>query len=231
MTDFLSSLPPGSIGVDVGCGNGKYLHLRNLLHSSGSRCEGDCITIGVDRSAELIDLAQGMTLDKMASNTSAAPDQVSATSVTDRANEVAVGDGLSTGFRSQAFDYAISIATIHHFSTRQRRREAVQELVRLVKPVTPDKEGAKGSIGGRGRFLVYVWALEQRGQERRKFDEDDARRREEEASKKTSVAEGRDVLVPWVMRNQRKSKQQEKTQKDTYSQQEEEKVYQRCEYR
>ncbi|CAO1629777.1 unnamed protein product [Sympodiomycopsis kandeliae] len=261
VTNFLASLPPGSIGVDVGCGNGKYLHLRNLLHpndqhgekpSSSSPSQRDCVTIGVDRSSELIDLAQDMTLDKMAANTNTAgetaaksqaetdgrmqgQDRERTVNSSQLVNEVAVGDGLSTGFRNQAFDYAISIATIHHFSTRQRRKEAIQELIRLVQPV--DVESGQlagndsGSAGGRGRFLVYVWALEQRGQERRKFDEDDSKRRQEEEAEK-GPPQGRDVLVPWVLRNQKKDNKKngkskaEDTQEQTTTQ-EEEPVYQR----
>lgn len=195
------------------------------------------MTVGVDRSAELIDLAQDMTLEKMASNTANSSAEANGevlSSSHSRPNEVAVGDGLSSGFRRQAFDYAISIATIHHFSTRQRRKEAIQELIRLVKPVEghgkEEGENHTNSTGGRGRFLVYVWALEQRGQERRKFDEDD----DGGSDEKKGPADGRDVLVPWVLRNAPKGKQQPRgeqpkggvTDKDS---KDEEKVFQRCE--
>ncbi|ORY46743.1 hypothetical protein BCR33DRAFT_637631, partial [Rhizoclosmatium globosum] len=33
---FLKSLPPGSIGADVGCGNGKYLGVNPSLYTIGS---------------------------------------------------------------------------------------------------------------------------------------------------------------------------------------------------
>ncbi|RVE64671.1 hypothetical protein OJAV_G00128000 [Oryzias javanicus] len=42
---FLSSLPPGSVLVDVGCGNGKYLGVN-----------ADLITVGCDRSAALVQI-------------------------------------------------------------------------------------------------------------------------------------------------------------------------------
>ena len=41
----------------------------------------------------------------------------------------------------------ISIAVIHHFSTPERRKEAIAELLRIVKPG--------------GKVLIFVWAMEQ----------------------------------------------------------------------
>ncbi|CAO1619029.1 unnamed protein product [Parajaminaea phylloscopi] len=234
VTSFLASLPAGSVGVDVGCGNGKYLHLRNLLHSQGEisgdasgssqavnvvpESALDCLTIGVDRSAELLEFAHSCSLQTMSQGSQARPQPQTSKQARDDTqrtppirNEVLVGDGLTTGFRSRAFDYAISIATIHHFSTRSRRREAIRELIRLTQPQRRDTSAqheamqeSRLSGTGRGRFLVYVWALEQRGQERRKFDEQDAQDSSGEttASQSTNtspqIAQGRDVLVPWV---------------------------------
>ncbi|KAJ1828331.1 tRNA methyltransferase, has a role in tRNA modification, partial [Coemansia sp. RSA 2599] len=40
---FIAGLPAGSIGADVGCGNGKYLGLRT----------GDIFVMGTDRSESL----------------------------------------------------------------------------------------------------------------------------------------------------------------------------------
>ncbi|XP_069545028.1 alkylated DNA repair protein alkB homolog 8 [Brachyistius frenatus] len=58
-----------------------------------------------------------------------------------------VSDALSVPLRTASCDACISIAVIHHFSTRERRLAAVRELVRLLKPG--------------GRALIYVWAFEQ----------------------------------------------------------------------
>jgi tRNA (uracil-5-)-methyltransferase TRM9 len=33
---FLRDLPPGSIGLDVGCGNGKYLNVNKNVYIMGS---------------------------------------------------------------------------------------------------------------------------------------------------------------------------------------------------
>jgi len=49
--------------------------------------------------------------------------------------------------RSNVFDSVISIAVIHHFSTKTLRVAALSEIHRILK------------VGG--RMLVYVWAYEQ----------------------------------------------------------------------
>jgi hypothetical protein len=58
-----------------------------------------------------------------------------------------VADTLHLPFRGTFFDGAISIAVLHHLSSEQRRRRAVEELARVVR---------KG-----GRILITVWAVEQ----------------------------------------------------------------------
>ncbi|RKO84204.1 S-adenosyl-L-methionine-dependent methyltransferase [Blyttiomyces helicus] len=111
--DFLRELPPGSVGADVGCGNGKYLQVNPALHMMGS-----------DRSSKLIDICR------------------------DRGFEALVCDNLALPYRDSSFDFAISIAVIHHFSTPCRRKNAIQELIRILRPG--------------GRVLIFVWALEQK---------------------------------------------------------------------
>jgi SAM-dependent methyltransferase len=54
--------------------------------------------------------------------------------------------------RSGVFDSVISIAVIHHFSTKTLRIEAIKEMHRILK------------VGG--KVLIYVWAFEQ---EEKKF--------------------------------------------------------------
>ncbi|KAI3662442.1 hypothetical protein MP638_003582 [Amoeboaphelidium occidentale] len=68
-------------------------------------------------------------------------------------------DGLRTPYKSECFDHVISIAVIHHFSTHERRVDAVLELLRVLK---------KG-----GRMLIFVWAFEQTATSKRKFDSQD----------------------------------------------------------
>ena len=67
-------MPPGALGADVGCGNGKYMRTR-----------GDAALLGVDRSEPLVRLARD-------NHEPAAP-----------RNGVAVGDALASGLRHGAF--------------------------------------------------------------------------------------------------------------------------------
>ncbi|KAF8023493.1 hypothetical protein BT93_F0871 [Corymbia citriodora subsp. variegata] len=109
---FLKTLPLGSLILDAGCGNGKYLGLNP-----------DCYFIGCDISAPLIKICA------------------------DREHEVLVADAVNLPYRTGFGDAAISIAVLHHLSTENRRRRAIEELVRVVK---------KG-----GLVLITVWAVEQ----------------------------------------------------------------------
>jgi len=58
-----------------------------------------------------------------------------------------VGNCIDLPFKSNSFNYAMSIAVIHHLSTTERRLHAIQEINRILK------------IGGEA--LIYVWAFEQ----------------------------------------------------------------------
>lgn len=112
VSSFLNSLPSGSLVLDAGCGNGKYLGLNP-----------DCFFIGCDISPSLINICS------------------------DKGHEVIVADAVNLPYRSNYGDAAISIAVLHHLSTENRRRKAIEELVRVVK---------KG-----GLVLITVWAVEQ----------------------------------------------------------------------
>ncbi|XP_006628174.3 alkylated DNA repair protein alkB homolog 8 [Lepisosteus oculatus] len=112
VVDFLQSLPTGAILADVGCGNGKYLGLKQ-----------DLFAVGCDRSRNLVDICG------------------------ERSFQVLVSDALEVPLRSGICDACISIAVIHHFSTKERRLAAIKELVRLLRPG--------------GKALIYVWAMEQ----------------------------------------------------------------------
>ncbi|KAI7852948.1 S-adenosyl-L-methionine-dependent methyltransferase [Circinella umbellata] len=118
---FLTDLPTGSLGADVGCGNGKYIGVNpNIL------------MLGSDRSANLIEI------------------------VHERGFEGMVADGLNLPYRDNSLDFAVSIAVIHHFSSTERRKEAIDELLRIVRPG--------------GKVLVFVWALEQTKFSKRNFE-------------------------------------------------------------
>ena len=142
---FLLSLPPGSIGLDLGCGNGKYLNSNS-----------DIFIIGSDRSKGLVEIARA---EKKG-----------------RSSDVVVGDILDLPHRKAGFDFAISIAVVHHLSTRERRVQAIQSSLETLAP------GRKG-MHAAGKALIYVWALEQKTS-RRGWDE----------------GHEQDVMVPWVMK-------------------------------
>jgi tRNA (uracil-5-)-methyltransferase TRM9 len=127
VAEFLQSMPPGSVGLDVGCGNGKYLAVNR-----------DIFIIGSDRSSNLVKIASQH-----------------------QPHAAVVADSLSLPHQGKdshgrGFDFAISIAVVHHLSTQERRQEAIRSLLECLR------EG--------GKALIYVWALEQKGS-RRGWDE------------------------------------------------------------
>ncbi|KAF8559823.1 hypothetical protein OG21DRAFT_1474146 [Imleria badia] len=153
---FISDLPSGWIGLDSGTGNGKYLPLP-------ADRPGSVLTVGLDRSRSLLLIAR---------NAGCEP-------TTPVVREVVWGDVLDNGWRAGAFDYAISIATIHHLASYERRRLAVQRLLQCVSPA-------------HGRILIYVWAIEQ----------DNLSKRVIPADGSTAPSSGKDVFVPWVISQQ-----------------------------
>uniref|UniRef100_A0A146NU37 tRNA methyltransferase 9B n=1 Tax=Fundulus heteroclitus TaxID=8078 RepID=A0A146NU37_FUNHE len=118
---FLLDLPLGSIVADIGCGNGKYLHINK-----------DVFKLGCDVCRPLVDFAWS------------------------QGHEVQMCDGLRLPYRDGCFDAVLSIAVIHHFSTKERRIRAIKEMARTLR------------VGG--RIMIYVWAMEQK---RRKFEKQD----------------------------------------------------------
>jgi ubiquinone/menaquinone biosynthesis C-methylase UbiE len=56
-------------------------------------------------------------------------------------------DCLCLPFNEKSFDYAMSIAVIHHLSNKDRRIKSLSEIARILKI--------------NGKALIYVWAFEQ----------------------------------------------------------------------
>ncbi|CCF57539.1 hypothetical protein KAFR_0C05480 [Kazachstania africana CBS 2517] len=123
VSSFLMEQTVGSVGIDVGCGNGKYLNVNPQIY-----------IIGSDRSTGLIGCAR---------------------EINSKYN-VLVADGLNLPHRENTFDFAISIAVVHHWTTRERRIQAIKHILSKVK--------------SGGRALIYCWALEQ-GDSRRGYHE------------------------------------------------------------
>ncbi|EED15057.1 conserved hypothetical protein [Talaromyces stipitatus ATCC 10500] len=137
---FLLEQNPGSIGLDIGCGNGKYLKVNQNV-----------FIIASDRSEALVRIA-----------------------TQHQPHSTVVADILNLPHPESYFDFAISIAVVHHLSTPERRRQAISAILQTLKPA---------DTGG-GKALIYVWALEQKSS-RRGWDK----------------GHQQDVMVPWVMRN------------------------------
>ncbi|KAF2734144.1 S-adenosyl-L-methionine-dependent methyltransferase [Polyplosphaeria fusca] len=139
---FLQELPDGSIGADIGCGNGKYLAVNPKV-----------FIVGSDRSTNLVKIAKQH-----------------------EPHAAVVADNLNLPHPLHCFDFAISIAVVHHLSTPERRIEALKAVLDLLqRPSDMSPDG--------GKALVYVWALEQK-ESRRGWDE----------------GQEQDVMVPWVMK-------------------------------
>ena len=79
-------------------------------------CPGSYI-LGSDRSSEMVKICAGNGLESM------------------------VCDGMRTPYRSAAFDYVISIAVIHHWSTDARRLAALQVCLSVVRDLLSHSTG------------------------------------------------------------------------------------------
>ena len=151
---FLKDRPDGSIGLDVGCGNGKYLAVNPKIFILGS-----------DRSTNLVKIASKH-----------------------QPHASIVGDNLNLPHRPSTFDFAISIAVIHHLSTPARRIQAIAAILETLRPSTRSVIGRDGSRADGGMALIYVWALEQKNS-RRGWDKGNEQ----------------DVMVPWILKEKQYS--------------------------
>lgn len=68
-------------------------------------------------------------------------------------------NNLNLPYEDDTFDYVLSVAVIHHFSTVERRMEAIRELLRVLK---------KG-----GQLFIQVWAFEQPAESKKSFQTQD----------------------------------------------------------
>lgn len=91
----------------------------------------DCKFKGCDFSNKLVDICKNKNLD------------------------VIYGDILNIPFNTEEFDYTLCIAVIHHLSKIDKRKKAIEELLRVTK---------KG-----GKILILVWGMQQDKDSKRKF--------------------------------------------------------------
>jgi tRNA (uracil-5-)-methyltransferase TRM9 len=106
-------------------------------------------------------------------------------------HDVVVADNLSLPHPNSSFDFAISIAVIHHLSSPSRRVQAVEEILQLLRRPPPDGPTDTCNIG---RALIYVWALEQ-----------------ENSRRGWGAGDEQDVMVPWVTKEKSENGQGEET--------------------
>jgi len=104
---FLETAPTGSLGLDLGCGNGRH------LAPVATRAEH---VVGLDASRALLAEA----------STRAADDGVA-----DRTTLV-TGDAARVPLRADSVTIAVYIATLHHLPKRAQRRASLDELARVL---------------------------------------------------------------------------------------------------
>lgn len=115
---FLKELPDGSIGLDVGCGNGKYLTVNPKI-----------FIVASDRSTNLVNIASQH-----------------------RPHTSIVADNLNLPHPNSTFDFAISIAVIHHLSTPGRRIQAVTAILDSLRPSTKSESSGYQQDGGKRSY-------------------------------------------------------------------------------
>ncbi|BGP01567.1 tRNA (carboxymethyluridine(34)-5-O)-methyltransferase [Rhodotorula toruloides] len=210
---FLDSLEPGSLVLDAGTGNGKYLGCRSVLRWEGKDAEGSVRQSGVKGKgkSKATDEEPPVKEAKCVPTGDMLPIGFDMSSgllgiAKGKGHEVVRGDCVDLRcWRRGAFDHAISIATIHHFATHARRMEAVKQMILSVLP-----SSAPASFDPPYRvskLLIVVWSLEQDST----IVGGDRSARRTTGGKKGAVPvagpegeeedefeeKGRDVFVPW----------------------------------
>jgi tRNA (uracil-5-)-methyltransferase TRM9 len=97
----------GSVGLDIGCGNGRHLELLD------ERCER---AVGVDQSPAMLATARERAAGQ------------------GRGFELLQGDAGRLPVATEGIDLAVYIATLPHLTTRERRLGSLDELARVLDP-------------------------------------------------------------------------------------------------
>jgi len=105
--------------IEVGSGNGKNL---NYIYNLNNNLK----LFGIEKSINLLNISKN----------------------NNKNINYQLGDNLNINFNDNTFDYTLSIAVIHHFSTLERRLKAIEELIRITKI--------------NGIIFIQVWAFEQK---------------------------------------------------------------------
>ncbi|CAH1635386.1 unnamed protein product [Spodoptera littoralis] len=103
VVEFMQGVPPGSVVMDLGCGNGKNILRRN-----------DIVQIAGERSSGLL---------------SECKEHIQGINAADCVRL----DLLQAQLRDNTADIVICIAVIHHFSSKARRLQAISTIHRLLR--------------------------------------------------------------------------------------------------
>ncbi|WP_256299793.1 class I SAM-dependent methyltransferase [Haloarchaeobius salinus] len=97
----------GTVGLDLGCGNGRHAELL------ADRCER---VVGADISAGLLATARDRARERSF------------------AVELVQADAARLPLATDSVDLAVYVATLHHLPTREARRRSLDELARVLSP-------------------------------------------------------------------------------------------------
>lgn len=147
VSEFVETIDENNLTLDLGCGNGR--HSKLLL-------EKEIDTIGMDISFNILKTALKNELS----------------SLTQLLVGVINADVEYLPFKDGSFDRIVMIAVFHHLDTQQKRKQALQEIAKIMK--------------SKGRLLLSCWL-----RTHPRFEKEDL---------KTIIEQGeKDILVPWIM--------------------------------
>ncbi|GAA5954682.1 hypothetical protein JCM3765_003855 [Sporobolomyces pararoseus] len=170
--NFLNNLPSGSLVLDAGTGNGKYLGVKSLLNWNGKPEDFERLNKGKEKEQQV-----GGSNNNELFNVGYDMSEGLLGIASEKGHEVVRGDCVDMScWRRGSFDHAISIATIHHFATPERRTESIKQMILSILPPSPPNTTTttsttsfnssattttKRSTRRPGQILIVVWSLEQ----------------------------------------------------------------------
>lgn len=102
---FIDDSPSGTVGLDLGCGNGRHAELL------ADRVD---TVLGIDLSRAILETARERVGEQSA--------------------DLVQSDASCLPVRSECIDLAVYIAAVHHLPSRELRLESLDELARVLTP-------------------------------------------------------------------------------------------------